>query len=123
MYCVSTVPYPAQITMPTALDQRTLAAATRSLFRTQGWAPWWLPGALGVHWNVRGAHRCPIAAADAAAVVALLRARPWGTPATTRQPRATLDRVARYAERHADNGPDASPGRDAAAVTDCATDC
>ena len=64
----------------TALWQQHL----RELFPLKGWAPWWFPTALGVLWHVRGAPRCPVAAAQAAAVLGWLRKDAWG-PAPMRE--------------------------------------
>ena len=50
----------------------------RDLLPLMGWAPWWLPTALGLLWGARGSPRCPLAATRAASILGWLRREGWG---------------------------------------------
>ena len=75
-FCVSCIPYPAQMAIPTDQDMQALIGCFRRATRGSGWGPWWLPTALGVHWSIAGAPRCPKAVQDAASAIATLSGRP-----------------------------------------------
>eukprot|EP00969_Alexandrium_andersonii_P207484 9166333-Alexandrium_andersonii.AAC.2 len=49
--------------------------------RGWGWAPWWLPAAIGLLLGARGAPRCPLATAVAVCAVASRDGNWWGPPA------------------------------------------
>ena len=93
-YCASTVPYPAQLALPTCTAIRHMASCARDVFRTSGWSPWWVVTAIPVHWGIRGGPRCPAAVADAAGVVTALKGRTWGPPDAGRRQQADLDKLA-----------------------------
>ena len=65
-------PLPGTIVPALAHDALRLKACLQEITRTAGWAPWWLPTAIGIHWRVSGAPRCPIAVLDSAAAIAIL---------------------------------------------------
>ena len=77
-HCVSTVLYPSQTALPGPQEARILASCARDVFRTNGWAPWWMATAPGLIWGVSGGPRCPLAAAAAAGALATLRGEGWG---------------------------------------------
>ena len=65
-----------------------LAAPLREAIGTRQWPPWWMAPALGILFGVRGAPRCPLAAAAAAAAaLAWRRAEGWGPPQLADQQR------------------------------------
>lgn len=73
--------YPGQVCHPPAADISRLTQAFGQLFRTSGWAPWWLPVGLGLLLGVRGAPRCPLACGEAAGLMCWLKgARPCPAP-------------------------------------------
>ena len=77
-YLVSLVPYPAQLCLPSPEDARRIGKCAARTLPTANWAPWYaLPG-IGIALGVRGAPRCPHAAARAAGAVAWLRSGCWG---------------------------------------------
>ena len=92
-HCASTVSYPAQIAAPTCMAIRRMGGCMADVFRTSGWAPWWVVTAIPVHWGIRGGPRCPVAAADAAGVITALRGRAWGPPETRRMQEAGLRKL------------------------------
>ena len=83
------------------------------------WGPWWLPTAVGVHWSIPGAPRCPIAVQQAAAAIATLSARPWGNSVTVATQLRSMRELMQYASPRADQGAPRSAENDAAEVVRC----
>lgn len=118
-FCVSCIPYPAQIAPPSPQDVAGLIRCFRQATNGDNWGPWWLPAALGVHWSIPGAPRCPIAVQQAAAAIATLSARPWGNSVTVEVQRRSLRALMQYATNRADHGTPGSAEKDAAGVVQC----
>ena len=79
-YMVPIVLYPAQLANPPSLAVQRILRAQASLFRTEGWAsgaPQLLP-LLGGFLRLKGAPRCPLAAAHTSSLLALLGKGAWG---------------------------------------------
>ena len=79
-YMVPVVLYPAQLANPPHLAVRRILRAQAELFRTGGWAagsPQLLP-LMGGFLRLKGAPRCPIAAAHTSSLLALLGRGAWG---------------------------------------------
>eukprot|EP00969_Alexandrium_andersonii_P056678 2498972-Alexandrium_andersonii.AAC.1 len=76
---VACTPYAAQIASPLNMAERRLRAALKTAMRGWGWAPWWLPVAVGLLLGARGSPRCPLAAAVGAVIFP--DGSWWGPPA------------------------------------------
>ena len=77
-YIASLVPYPAQTCLPGDQGERRLLDGLRRLIPSAGWAPHFVVTALGAILALRGAPRCPVAAAAAVGAVAWARTGGWG---------------------------------------------
>eukprot|EP00969_Alexandrium_andersonii_P078909 3479625-Alexandrium_andersonii.AAC.1 len=77
MFIVACVPYPAQFCLPGAYEEHALLASLKVVCRGWGWAPSWLPCALGPCYGLRGAPRCPLVTALAVAQAVLLSGNAW----------------------------------------------
>ena len=119
LFCVSCVPYPAQIVPAHPHDALRLKACLQEINRTAGWAPWWLPTAIGIHWKIAGAPRCPIAVLDSAAAIATLSNQPWGSTEVEEMQLGSLAVLADFASRRAGSGDPRSEAADASQVAAC----
>jgi len=90
--------YAARICPPPAQHMNDLLRAMAALFRTQGWAPAWLPSALRLL-GVRGSPRCPGALALASGAAAARLGDSWAGGAADDAQAADLAAVRNAASR------------------------
>jgi len=98
--CASMTLHAARICPPPTQHANDLLRAMAALFRTQGWAPAWLPCALRLL-GVRGAPRCPGALAMATGAAAARLSDSWAGGAADAEQAAALAAVRSTASRAA----------------------
>eukprot|EP00969_Alexandrium_andersonii_P049860 2187825-Alexandrium_andersonii.AAC.1 len=64
--------------------------------RGWGWAPWWLPVAVGLILGAAGSPRCPVLVSAAVRAVIFRDGRWWGPPAFLNLAVATWQRMERW---------------------------
>eukprot|EP00969_Alexandrium_andersonii_P041778 1832166-Alexandrium_andersonii.AAC.1 len=60
------------------MAERRLRAASKTATRGWGWAPWWLPVAVGLLLGAKGSPRRPLAAAAAVGAIICRGGAWWG---------------------------------------------
>eukprot|EP00969_Alexandrium_andersonii_P076502 3372721-Alexandrium_andersonii.AAC.1 len=62
------------------MAERRLRAAFKTATQGWGWAPWWLPVAVGLILGAKGSPRCLVAASAAVGAVFFRDGAWWGPP-------------------------------------------
>ena len=107
------IPFPSQLCLPACGHRKRMGGCVATTFKSHGSAPWWSQPWLGPFFGVKGAPRCPWAAADAAGSVCWARGGGWGPRVARVEQTQVWGRVMAWAERSTGRGH--SSNRDARA--------